>query len=173
MNPENRWIKKAAVIPWFAIEDRYDRLFPAKIGMSAKPLRMALGSLIIQKQYGYSDQELVEQSTENPYYQYFIGLAGYQQEAPFVLSLLIEFRKRLTDDILSEINKMIIEFNQPNEETLSGGSNSGSENEDSTAFKGTENKGTLMLDATCTPQNIAYSPDINLLNEARDDRCGM
>ena len=42
--------------------------------MPAKPLRMALGSLLIQKQYHYPDEELVEQIRENPYYQYFIGL---------------------------------------------------------------------------------------------------
>lgn len=83
MNPENRWIKKAANIPWLAIEDRYAKLFPSKTGMPAKPLRMALGLLIIQKQYDYSERELVEQITENLYYQYFIGLPGYQQEPPF------------------------------------------------------------------------------------------
>ena len=32
-----------------------------------------------------------------------------------------------------------------------------------------ENKGTLILDATCVPQNIAYPQDINLLNEAREN----
>ena len=69
MNPENRWVKKAAMIPWEAIEEKYAKLFPSKTGMPAKPLRMALGSLMIQKQYGYSDWELLEQITENPYYQ--------------------------------------------------------------------------------------------------------
>ena len=59
MNPENRWIQKSETIPWFAIEDRYSKLFPSKKGMPAKPLRMELGSLIIQKKYGYSDRELV------------------------------------------------------------------------------------------------------------------
>ena len=49
-------------------------------------------SLIIQKQYDFSDRELLEQITENPYYQYFIGLPGHQQEAPFVPPLLVEFR---------------------------------------------------------------------------------
>ena len=117
MNPENRWIKKAATIPWFAIEDRYAQLFPSKTGMPAKPLRVALGSLIIQKQYDYSDRELVEQITENPYYQYFIGLSGYQQEPPFAPSLLVEFRKRLTDEILGDINEMIIEFNHPDDQS--------------------------------------------------------
>ena len=86
MNPENRWVKKAELIPWEEIEDRYANLFPSHTGMPAKPLRVALGSLIIQKQYSYSDRELVEQITENPYYQYFIGLHGYQQTAPYAPS---------------------------------------------------------------------------------------
>ena len=88
MNPENRWVKKAAAIPWEVIEDRYAKLFPSHTGMPAKPLRMALGSLIIQKQYNYSDRELVEQITENPYYQFFVGLPGYQEEKPYAPSLL-------------------------------------------------------------------------------------
>lgn len=167
MNPENRWVKKAALIPWTAIEDRYADLFPSKTGMPAKPLRVALGSLIIQKQYDYSDRELVEQITENPYYQYFIGLSGYQQEPPYVPSLLVEFRKRLTDEILGDINEMIIEFNHPDDGKPSGGSEaSGSKAEGSAP---SENSGTVILDATCAPQNIAFPQDINLLNESRVD----
>ena len=46
---EKRWIQKAETIPWFAVEDRYVKLFPSKKGMPAKPLRMAPESLIIQK----------------------------------------------------------------------------------------------------------------------------
>lgn len=38
--------------------------------------------IFIQTKYQYSDRELVEQLTENPYYQYFIGLPGYQEEPP-------------------------------------------------------------------------------------------
>ena len=49
MNPDNRWIKMA------------DR-----IGNAAKPLRMALGALIIRTKFQFSDRELVEQLTENP-----------------------------------------------------------------------------------------------------------
>jgi len=36
-----------------------------------------------------------------------------------------------------------------------------------------ENKGTLILDATCAPSDIAYPTDINLLNEARIKLEGM
>ena len=54
MNPENRWVKKAETIPWEAIEEKYAALFPSKKGMPAKPLRTALGSLLIQKQLQFS-----------------------------------------------------------------------------------------------------------------------
>lgn len=87
-NPENRWVKKAETIPWDAIEDRYASLFPSHTGMPAKPLRTALGSLLIQKKYEYPDRELVEQIRENPYYQYFIGIPGYEDKAPFAPSLI-------------------------------------------------------------------------------------
>ena len=43
MNPENRWVVKASIIPWETIERDYAKLFPSKTGMPAKPLRMALG----------------------------------------------------------------------------------------------------------------------------------
>ena len=91
MNPENRWIRLADSIPWDELEQKYADLFPSDTGNVAKPLRMALGSLIIQKKFQFSDRELVEQITENPYLQYFIGLPGYQEEPPFDPSTLVLF----------------------------------------------------------------------------------
>lgn len=167
MNPENRWVKKAETIPWAEIEEKYAALFPSKTGMPAKPLRMALGSLLIQKQYSYSDRELLEQIMENPYYQYFIGLPGFQDKAPFAPSLLVEFRKRLTDEVLIEINEMIIEFNRSDDQDK-GGSSGGTSNPADAGSQDSENKGTLILDATCAPQNIEYPQDVNLLNETRE-----
>lgn len=171
LNPENRWIKKADTIPWDAIEERYAKLFPSNRGVPAKPLRMALGSLIIQKQIGCSDRELVEQLTENPYFQYFIGLPGYQMEPPFVPSLLVEFRKRLTDEILGDINDMILEYNTPDDSSDDDpkGSSEGEEEQN----LGTSNSGTLIIDATCAPQNIEYPQDINLLNKSRENLEGI
>ena len=53
-----------------------------------------------------------------------------------------------------------------------GGGNSADDtsNESNTdAASEPENAGTLILDATCAPQNIAFPQDINLLNEAREN----
>lgn len=37
MNPENRWVKKAALIPWTILEDQYAALFESNKGNVAMP----------------------------------------------------------------------------------------------------------------------------------------
>ncbi len=74
----------------------------------AKPVRMALGSLIIQSRCGYTDRETVQQITENPYLQYFIGLKEYQLTKPFTPVALVKFRKRFNAKRLAEINELIV-----------------------------------------------------------------
>jgi IS5 family transposase len=174
MNPNNRWIKMADSIPWEQFERKYARLFKGKKGNVAKPLRLALGSLVIQTKYQYSDRELVEQLTENPYYQYFIGLPGYQEEPPIDASTLVLFRKRLKPDIIMEANEYMLAAMKGND---SGAENKDDDNAPPTSGGGTAvsnpsevsgNKGTLILDATCAPANIRYPQDFSLLNEARE-----
>ena len=109
MNPENRWIKMADMIPWDVFEKKYKHLFKSKTGNVAKPLRMALGALIIQTRFQYSDRELVQQITENPYLQYFIGLPGYQETPPFDARTLVLFRKRINARMLMEANEYLLE----------------------------------------------------------------
>ena len=161
MNPENRWVKMADLIPWDEFETKYAEQFPSDTGNVAKPLRMALGALIIQSKFQFADRELVEQITENPYLQYFIGLPGYQEEAPFDASTLVLFRKRISAEMLMEANEYLL-GNKNNNPPSSGGTADPEKKSDK------ENKGTLMLDATCAPANIRYPQDVSLLNEARE-----
>lgn len=176
MNPENRWVKMADAIPWEIFEKKYSRLFKGKNGRVAKPLRLALGSLIIQTKYQYSDRELVDQLTEDPYYQYFIGLPGYQEVAPIDASTLVLFRKRLKMDVIMEANEYMPEAFKEKDasdkkeddhtDPPSGGGYD--EQKAEPEQKEPENKGTLMLDATCAPSNIRYPQDFSLLNEDRE-----
>jgi hypothetical protein len=69
---------------------------------------MALGALLIQTQYRFPDEEIPLQIQETPCLQYFCGLPRYKDELPFDPSLMVYFRKRLTPEILGEINEMII-----------------------------------------------------------------
>ena len=170
MNPNNRWIKMADRIPWDEFEVKYAKLFPSNTGNVAKPLRMALGALIIQTKFQFSDRELVEQITENPYLQYFIGLPGYQEEAPFDASTLVLFRKRISAEMLMEVNEYLLahkDDDKKNHTPPSAGNSSDSDTSKEEEGKAT-NEGTLILDATCAPANIRYPQDVSLLNEARE-----
>lgn len=168
MNPENRWVKKAAIIPWDIIEEKYAKLFKGYNGNVALPCRMALGSLLIQIEYAYSDEEIVAQIQENPYLQYFVGLPGYQDKRPFDPSTMVYFRKRFSKEILSEINDLIIsQSKESDDDPPSGNSGDGKAENTQHSEDPDENEGTLILDATCAPSQIKYPQDTHLLNECR------
>lgn len=171
LSPNNRWVQKAAAIPWRTLEKDYARLFPAHTGNVAKTFRMAFGALIIQTKYHYSDEESVQQIQETPYLQYFIGLPKYTEEPPFDPSTMVWFRKRLPIDQLAAINEQIIAFNQrrlaANSDQAKGSEHPKADRPDAANPQGLPNQGALTLDATCAPANVAYPQDINLLNQTR------
>ncbi|GEM_PF-4618133 len=110
-------------VPWDVFEAKYAGLFPRHTGNVAKPLRMALGFLMIQNRYQLSDRELVEQIMENPYYQYFIAPPGYQDNPPFDTSTLVLFRKRITADMFNEANEYLPAVGASHSEGKSKGAN--------------------------------------------------
>ncbi len=174
LKESNRWVKKAQAIPWPEIEKRYAELFTNRKGNVAKPLRLALGACIIQAEYGYSDEETALQIQENPYLQYFCGYGGYNDgKMPFDPSLMVYFRKRLTPEILGEINEMILRDAGKQSEQQGGNDNDNDNDNNSNNGNGDKpdkgNKGTMILDATCAPSHIRYPQDVSLLNEAREN----
>jgi len=108
LSGENRWVTLSKLIPWKKFEGEYAEQFSKGIGAPAKPFRMALGALIIKERLGTSDEETVEQIRENPYLQYFLGLSEYSNEAPFEASMMVHFRKRLSLEIVGQINEGVV-----------------------------------------------------------------
>ena len=164
---ENRWVKLAKVIPWKEFEPQYAQQFSQTMGATAKPFRMALGSLIIKEKLGTSDRETVAQIRENPYLQYFLGLSEYQQKAPFDASMLVHFRQRLGSELVLAVNESVVapicadaQASVPKPPSSSEEANS----EDGQSPK----TGQLILDATCAPADIRYPTDLSLLNDARE-----
>ncbi|NTZ16052.1 IS5 family transposase [Paenibacillus sp. JMULE4] len=108
LNPTNRWVQLASIIPWDKVEEKYVSSFQSPIiGQKAYPARIALGSLIIKERLGLSDRETTLQIQENPYLQFFLGYTAYVDEVPFHHSLLTHFRERLGLEILAEVNDWI------------------------------------------------------------------
>lgn len=183
---DNRWVKLSALIPWDTFEERYAKGF-SNTGNPAKNARVALGSLLIQTRMKWPDEELVEQIRENPYLQFFLGRREYSAKPLFEASSLVHFRKRITPEMLAEVNEAIRKKNEPPipppptqqpplsppdspPDPPSGSSNGTSHDPSSTisTSSGESNKGKLILDATVAPQDIRYPTDLSLLNEARE-----
>jgi transposase, IS5 family len=156
LNEENRWVKLSKIIPWEEFEEHYAAQFSKVMGAKAKPFRVALGALLIKEKLSLSDEETVEQIKENPYLQYFIGYTEFSTEAPFDASMMVYFRKRITNEMLSEINERIA-VNAINKHS----------NEDNDHDDTPSNKGKLILDATVSPADIHYPTDIGLVKECR------
>ena len=110
LRKNNRWVKLAEMIPWEELEEKYAKQF-AESGMGApvKPFRMALGALIIKEKLGLSDEEVVEQIRETPYLRYLVGMEGYQDKEPFEASMMVYFRKRISMEMLEEVNRKVHE----------------------------------------------------------------
>ena len=164
IDPKNRWVKMAELVPWDIVEAKYSAGFVnPEVGNIAKPGRMALGSLIIKEKYQESDEEIVSMIQENPYLQYFIGLAEYTNKAPFDASTMTWFRKRLNPELIAEVNEYISgrrrKGNGDRSDKPGDGDGSGGE---------PKNEGTLILDATCVPSDIRFPTDVSLLNEGRE-----
>jgi hypothetical protein len=168
MDPNNRWVRMSKLIPWDMVEKKYAQQFKhTPFSRPAKPARMAIGSLIIKEKFGLSDIETVEMIAENPYMQYFIGLESFSKKAPMEASLLTWFRKRISPEMLAEINDYIIgrkvieeKKKDPADDPPPTGGNTGEDDD--------KNKGTLILDATCVPSDIRFPTDVSLLNEGRE-----
>ena len=160
LSGENRWVILAEQIPWHRIEQNYRELFSEDEGCPAKEARVGFGALIIKERLGTTDRETVEQIRENPYLQYFLGFAEYSNETPFHHSMMTHFRKRFNKETLAQINDMIVEDAMNQESEVADKS---SDDDDKPS-----NNGKLIVDATCTPADITYPTDLNLLNDARE-----
>lgn len=187
LNPKNRWVLLSQIIPWAKIEEKYlQALGDTTQGQKAYSVRLALGALIIKERMGLSDVETVEQITENPYLQYFIGLSSFQEEAPFHPSSMTHFRKRFGAGVINQVNEWVVEAEQaktkdtdktkdddndldnPNGSGISGSSEQIDSHEEKP-----KNQGKMLVDATCAPADIAYPTDLSLLNDAREKLEGV
>lgn len=179
LSSENRWVKLAQEIPWWEFEEAYMKNFKSNKGQKAYSVRIALGALIIQNRFTFSDEETVNQISENPYLQYFLGYKGYDEKNTFDSSLMVHFRKRFSVDIINQVNELIVlrvlkkkdecKKKDKNSETNRNENKDSIEKSDEDDSIDTQkNKGKLILDATCTPADIAYPTDLKLLNTARE-----
>ena len=155
LDKNNEWVKLADLVPWDEAEEAYAKQF-VNNGHPAHPARIALGALIIKQRLKCSDEWTVRHVSENPYLQYFLGLKEYTSKCPFGASTMVEFRKRFPPEAIAALLAASAPKEDQDDHNDQNGGGSG------------ENKGTLIMDATCCPADISYPQDFQLLNEARE-----
>ena len=176
----NRWVKMSQCIPWDDLAEAYYEGLDATQGRPTKDARLVIGAVIIKHKLCLSDRETVAQIQENPYLQYFVGLPGYQMEAPFVPSLFVDIRKRMGQSVFDVFHNAVIGALDIANEKRAGKSRSSKEalpkdDDEPPAASGSNpdaedrtHQGKLIVDATVAPQAIRFPTDLSLLNEARE-----
>lgn len=88
------------------------------------------------------------------------------EKVPFDASTLVLFCKRISAEMLMELNGYLL----ANKDDDNNGSTSSSleDSGGNDAPKEDKNERMLILEATCAPANISYLQDVSLLNEARE-----
>lgn len=103
----------AKKINWSVFDTRFEPLYSEQMGAPAKPIRLMVSLLILKYLRNLSDENLVEQWSENNYYQYFGGEQFFRPSIPCVATELVAFRHRIGESGMELILQESIQINKP------------------------------------------------------------
>jgi IS5 family transposase len=112
LNHKNPLFILANKINWQIFEDAFLPLYSKDKGRPGKPIRMMVGLLILKHLRNISDESVVEQWSENMYFQYMCGEVRIAAGAPCEASELVYFRKRIGESGIELILKESIRINE-------------------------------------------------------------
>lgn len=98
-------------INWGLIESELAQYYP-NFGAPAKPIRRMAGLLILKQMFNKSDETIVDEWKQNPYYQYFTGEIDFHWEMPCDPSDLVHFRKRVGENGIAVIFSTSLELHK-------------------------------------------------------------
>lgn len=109
-------------INWNVFDEAFKKYYSSTQGRPAKSIRLMVSLLILKQLRNLSDESVVEQWTENSYYQYFGGEKLFSVKPPCASTELVEFRKRIGEAGVELIFKESIRINgkDADDDNLSG-----------------------------------------------------
>jgi len=129
-------------IDWHRFEEAFTPLYCADNGRPAKPIRLMCGLLILKHVRNLSDESIVEQWSENAYYQYFCGMSEFTPSYPCNASELVHFRKRIGEKGVELILAESIRVNQQDDDR--------------------DHHDTAFIDSTVQEKNVTYPTNAKL-----------
>ena len=142
LNQSHPLYKLADKIDWAKFDTAFKPLYCQNNGRPAKPIRLMCGLLILKHLRNLSDESVVEQWSENAYYQYFCGMQEFIPGAPCASSELVHFRKRIGEKGIELIFQESIRVNNEDDDD--------------------EHHDTAFIDSTVQEKNITYPTDAKL-----------
>lgn len=98
-------------INWKIFDDSFLPLYSQNNGRPAKPIRRMVGLLVLKHLRNISDESVVEQWSENIYFQYMCGEKSFVAGQPCEASELVHFRRRIGESGVALILKESIRIN--------------------------------------------------------------
>ena len=85
----------ARAIDWQGFEESFGSFYEEGKGSPGKPIRLMVGLMMLKQLHDLSDESVVGQWIQNPYFQHFTGELHFRWELPIDPSSLSRFRKRI------------------------------------------------------------------------------
>jgi len=143
-------VRLADAIDWKSFETGLEECFCSDNGRVSLPVRLMVGLHYLKYAYDMSDEGVLEEWLENPYWQYFCGGEHFEHELPLDSSSMTRWRKRLRK---AGAEKML-------EESLKTGLREG-------FIKRTELK-RVNVDTTVQEKNVRFPTDARLYDRMRE-----
>ena len=150
LNMKNELILLGKAIDWEHFCERFGESFHKSQGRPGLPTRLMVGLTYLKYLHNLSDEKVIKQWLQNPYWQYFCGFSYFQKQEPCEASSLTRFRERLGEEGAEDLLKQTVEVAR--------------------RF-GLLKKSALrrvIADTTVQEKNITYPTDAKLINKARE-----
>lgn len=155
--------KLSNMIDWSVFEKSFSLLFSSKKCRRPKPIRLMTGLLMLKHLRNVSDEQVVAQFSENPYYQYFCGMEYFTTSAPCASSELVHFRHRIGEAGIELILKESIRVNVALENSRQK-EEDGANCRDGRGRKPDASQ-TAFIDSTVQEKNVTFPTDSKILNK--------
>lgn len=175
LDPNNRWVVLAGIVPWDVFAKEYYKNFKTNRGAPTLDARLVLGVVIIKHLMKLDDVSVIEVIQESPYLQYFVGLTAFTTKPVMDSSLLVHIRKRINLDAFESMTEELMRQGLKMKETNSlksrrlqrPGKKEQAENHDDDSMD-LPNQGKLQMDATVADAEIKFPTDLDMLNDSRE-----
>lgn len=109
LNRRHPLYRLADAIDWTVFDREFGPFYVEKMGRPGLPIRLLVGLHYLKHAYNVSDEAVVDQFLENPYWQYFCGCEYFQHQFPLNPTSLVKWRKRIGPKGMEKLLQVTIE----------------------------------------------------------------